>query len=102
VKEEFGSGIKFSLDKWPEPDDLSSSESEDEAPSREINLRYTGETIAERQARRDKESGVADGKDAVDSLWLQKQVGQDLLARWLFVNAKSYFWTYNLVVAYET
>lgn len=75
MQEEFGMGMKFTQPSWTPPEDLSSSESEEEDfTTREISLRYTGETIADRQGRRDKESGVADGKDAVDSLWLQKHV----------------------------
>ena len=76
-KEEFGTGIKFSLDPWTEPDLLSSSESEEEEePEREINLRYEGETIFTRQSRRDKDSGVGDGRDSIDTLWLQKHVSE--------------------------
>nr|KAG5694899.1 hypothetical protein BaRGS_029516 [Batillaria attramentaria] len=75
MKEEFGTGIKFTLPLYSENEDVSSSESEDEVVQpREINLLYAGETNTERQARRDKENGVADGREAVDSYWLQKQV----------------------------
>lgn len=74
-KKEFGAGIKFVLPSYTEHGNMSSSESEDEVEqTRELNLLYTGETSNERQARRQKEKGVADGKEAVDSYWLQKQV----------------------------
>lgn len=77
MQEEFGAGIKFSLAPWPQHGNVSSSESEDEmVPTKEVNLLYSGETIGQHQARtrRDKEIGVADGKESVDSFWLQKQV----------------------------
>ena len=77
MQEEFGASIKFSFDPWPQHNSLSSSDSEDEVvPSKEINLLYSGETIGEHRARtrRDKEIGVADGKESVDSFWLHKQV----------------------------
>ena len=75
TQEEFGSGIKFALPAWPQEDTLSSSDSEDEdVLPREIDLRYSGETVSEHQARKDKENRVADGKESVDSVWLQKQV----------------------------
>ncbi|XP_076445059.1 activating signal cointegrator 1 complex subunit 3-like isoform X3 [Babylonia areolata] len=75
MQEEFGSSIKFSMVAWPQDDNLSSSDSEDEVTTtREISLRYSGMTSEEHRLHKEKESRVADGKESVDSLWLQKQV----------------------------
>lgn len=76
TQEEFGSNIKFTLETRCHGEDMSSSESEEESlqDQREITLLYSGETASDRKARRDKLNDVADGTEAVDSFWLQKQV----------------------------
>lgn len=76
TQEEFGVGIKFTFDSFQESEDFSSSESEEESSTatKEINLLYIGETSREKKARKGKENDVADGTEAIDSLWLQKQV----------------------------